>query len=289
MHRDLQPANIMLTREGRVKVLDFGLAKLALDEPVGADEADETQLATRAPTLTGEGIVMGTAPYMSPEQLQGKAIDPRSDIFSLGVVLYEMVTGSRPFQGDSGIALASAILKDSPTTVTEAKAEIPRHLGRIVHRCLEKDPRSRYQSALDVFNELKGLRDEVKSGEVTSIGSAAIPTTTPGVPSGATAAAPATAVSGSGAVVTDASAPAVVTSSRRPLWFALGAVSLVLAALFGWYLTRRSGEGPPVTEETAKATGDRASGESGASTDGRQMIVGLPFENLGPAEDEYFA
>jgi len=286
IHRDLKPANIMLTREGRVKVLDFGLAKLALDEPVGADEADETQLATRTPTLTGEGIVMGTAPYMSPEQLQGKAIDPRSDIFSLGVVLYEMVTGSRPFQGDSGIALASAILKDSPTTVTEAKAEIPRHLGRIVHRCLEKDPRSRYQSALDVFNELKGLREEVKSGEVTSIGSAAIPATTPGVPSGATAAAPATAVSGSGAVVTDASAPAVVLSSRRPLWFALGAVALVLAVALGWYLTRTGGETSTTAERAVTTADERV---SGASTDGRQMIVVLPFENLGPAEDEYFA
>ena len=157
IHRDLKPANVMVNQHDRVKVLDFGLAKLRED----ADEKAET-----APTeaLTQEGHVLGTVPYMSPEQVQGKELDHRSDIFSLGIILYEMATGRRPFQGETSADLISSILRDSPDSVTTLNVQMPRHLGRIIAHCLEKDPRKRFQSALDIRNELVGLRREIESG-----------------------------------------------------------------------------------------------------------------------------
>ena len=152
IHRDLKPANVMVTHDGQVKLLDFGLARL-----VTTSEADTLE------QLTNQGVVMGTAPYMSPEQLQGLEVDQRTDIFSFGVVLYEMVSGTRPFQGNSGAALASSILRDSPSAVTDVRADLPQRLGQITHQCLEKEPDRRFQTAKDVRNQLDSLRREVVS------------------------------------------------------------------------------------------------------------------------------
>ncbi len=171
IHRDLKPANIMCTADGRVKVLDFGLAKPTTDDEAGDDEATAA--------LTQEGKVLGTVPYMSPEQVQGKPLDARSDVFSMGIILYEITTGSRPFGGDTSADLISSILRDNPSSVTDLKGQLPHHLGRIIRHCLEKDPKRRYQSALDVRNELEDLKRELQSGildtETAAIAAATAP------------------------------------------------------------------------------------------------------------------
>ena len=150
VHRDLKPANVMVTTDGQVKVLDFGLAK-----DVSAGETGGATLT--AAGLTQAGVVMGTPAYMSPEQIAGRGVDHRTDIFSLGVVLHEMVTGRRPFEGTSPAELASAILRDTPAPISEIRPDLPSDLVRITRRCLEKDPRHRVQTARDVSNEFRDL------------------------------------------------------------------------------------------------------------------------------------
>ena len=159
VHRDLKLANVMVTGDGHVTLLDFGLARLVAP-PAPLGEGHESQAETRT-LLTEHGAVMGTAPYMSPEQVQGLPVDHRTDLFSLGVVLYEMASGSRPFKGDNAAALASSILKDIPADVTDVRRDLPRHLGRITHQCLAREPDRRFQTAKDVRNQLKTLREEV--------------------------------------------------------------------------------------------------------------------------------
>jgi serine/threonine protein kinase len=162
VHRDLKPGNIMVDEHGLVKVLDFGLAKLT-EPPVGqaVSPAAQDQPTRTLKPLTEEGQIVGTVAYMSPEQVQGKSVDPRSDIFSFGSLLYEMVTGRRAFHGDTKISTLAAIINQEPAPLA---TETPRDLEKIITRCLRKDPARRWQTMPDLKIALQDLKEESDSG-----------------------------------------------------------------------------------------------------------------------------
>jgi len=159
VHRDIKPENIMLRKaDGLLKVLDFGLAKLTERkiEPVDSEDA------TRTLVMTAPGMVMGTAGYMSPEQARGKEVDARTDIFSFGVVLYEMLSGKKPFEGENAMDVISSILKNEPIPLSRLKPDAPHDLERIINKSLRKDREERYQTAKDLLIDLKDVRQELE-------------------------------------------------------------------------------------------------------------------------------
>ncbi len=165
VHRDLKPGNVMLARDGRVKVLDFGLAKLSHADSGLAG----THASTIATPISEVGQVVGTAPYMAPEQIRGETVDARTDLFSFGILAYELTCGRRPFEGPTVADVSSSILRDRPPPVTSIRTDLPVDLDHIIGRCLERQPRERFQTALDVLNELRGLKRTLERGATSAL------------------------------------------------------------------------------------------------------------------------
>ncbi|HRC87266.1 MAG TPA: serine/threonine-protein kinase, partial [Thermoanaerobaculia bacterium] len=167
IHRDLKPSNIMVTRDGRVKILDFGVGKLRLAD-------DRTVIDGLAePSLTREGVILGTPRYMSPEQVQGKELDHRSDLFSLGIIFYEMLTGRRPFAGENSAQIISSLLRDGPPPLADVKREASGPLAPILDHCLAKEPEERYSSALDLVADLREAERQLTASTLSVTGATA--------------------------------------------------------------------------------------------------------------------